>query len=78
MESRTMNSQIAKHAVAVLVIAAMVIYTIIVVVIFATHPTPPPDTAYTQIILTGVVMLAISLAIAVVLRIKGVQFNVLG
>jgi hypothetical protein len=78
MGSRTMNNQIGKHAVAVLVIVAIVIYTIIVVVLLETHPTPPPDAVYSQIILSGVVILAISIGIAAVLRIKGVEFNVLG
>jgi hypothetical protein len=78
MRSRTANHQMGKHAVAVLVIVAIAIYTIIVVVLFGTHPTPPPDTVYTQVILSGLVILAISIGIAAVLRIKGVEFNVLG
>jgi hypothetical protein len=78
MGSRTMNHQIGKHAVAVLAIVAIVIYTIIVVVLLVTHPTPPPDAVYTQIVISGIVILAISIGIAAVLKIKGVEFNVLG
>jgi hypothetical protein len=61
----------SRHGLAIEAVGSLVLLTIIVVVIFAKYPTPPPIAAYNEMLLAGLVILVISLPLSVFLKRMG-------